>query len=678
GWQPSLSIFTILTSIGLLLSEPNPDYGLMCEAMEDEQLDLTSRKDDSEHTPTRKKLSGVNRMLSLESSVPLQSKSHEKEKVMHTSILSLLHYQNVSKASSKSVYNESAPCQDHDDKKNEFQTTSKYVDQQSHQVHEERSKNVSSKASRDKLLGNGLKLKLSLKSLCSPQDGKRGKENMVDARKLSVLPQVQPEASSNLLHCNRQQVLQLNNKKIQNDVINMVSNKQCGIKKKLSLGISGSPKNDDDNKENVPPFYQLKPQSIPVYSPKSLPMSHADEHNDNLFHQNYLGDNTKQNHGETETSLISENLIVLDSKDSEEEMKGPTRSRVLFARMHLFPYRDGVVLGVDSRTSAGNLIKLLNSPKVNSIICSDCDKNVHAAITVNGLFLQTPMFIEASEVGYNPIPNNLPVASFVSVIGGSRKLKHVLTYEEQEAKRLQTNVISVSLFWRIKKSDGPLTGEVVLYNIVPLDALALTNAIGTFAEATVRGLVTSGLFVPFGVTSNPGRMTVGAVISAFDGNLMVSGNCILSNVRDNILISPNTGNGSVNGAIIDVKQFIVEVILSFQESFRAVLQGNINNELEICLESGDLDVEQFEGNHLVFVVAGPDSFDVITNVVMAVENHLQTFYHREKKKAKVVIEESKSTSKPSDTTDQGTREAKEEETDDAAASPRWRNTGKEN
>lgn len=32
AWQPSLNISTVLTSIGLLLSEPNPDDGLMCEA----------------------------------------------------------------------------------------------------------------------------------------------------------------------------------------------------------------------------------------------------------------------------------------------------------------------------------------------------------------------------------------------------------------------------------------------------------------------------------------------------------------------------------------------------------------------------------------------------------------------------------------------------------------------
>ncbi|KAF6169172.1 hypothetical protein GIB67_013602, partial [Kingdonia uniflora] len=46
--------------------------------------------------------------------------------------------------------------------------------------------------------------------------------------------------------------------------------------------------------------------------------------------------------------------------------------------------------------------------------------------------------------------------------------------------------------------------------------------------------------------------------------------------------------------------------------------------------------------------------------------------------AKVVTEESKSTSKPSDTTDQGTSGAKEEEIDDAAAAPRRRNTIREN
>ena len=33
AWQPSLNISTVLTSIRLLLTEPNPDDGLMCEVV---------------------------------------------------------------------------------------------------------------------------------------------------------------------------------------------------------------------------------------------------------------------------------------------------------------------------------------------------------------------------------------------------------------------------------------------------------------------------------------------------------------------------------------------------------------------------------------------------------------------------------------------------------------------
>ncbi|KAK4803966.1 hypothetical protein SAY86_003783 [Trapa natans] len=66
--------------------------------------------------------------------------------------------------------------------------------------------------------------------------------------------------------------------------------------------------------------------------------------------------------------------------------------------------------------------------------------------------------------------------------------------------------------------------------------------------------------------------------------------------------------------------------------FRAVLQGNEQNEMEICLESGDPSVTGFEGSHLVFMAAGHDPFDVITNAVKMVEGHLQTFSHRERKK----------------------------------------------
>ncbi|KAK1293491.1 putative galactinol--sucrose galactosyltransferase 1 [Acorus calamus] len=197
-------------------------------------------------------------------------------------------------------------------------------------------------------------------------------------------------------------------------------------------------------------------------------------------------------------------------------------------------------------------------------------------------------------------------------------------------------------------------------------------------------------------------MTVGAGISTGDGNLTVLGTTILSDVHDNIVLTPASGGGMLNGAFIGVRsdgggsrcvfpvgkldglrfmcvfrfklwwmtqrmgssgkdipfetQFLIieghdgshfegsdeggsgqyavyTVFLPILEgAFRSVLQGNANNELEICLESGDPAVEAFDGTHLVFVGAGSDPFDVITNAVKAVEGHLQTFSHREKKK----------------------------------------------
>jgi len=59
----------------------------------------------------------------------------------------------------------------------------------------------------------------------------------------------------------------------------------------------------------------------------------------------------------------------------------------------------------------------------------------------------------------------------------------------------------------------------------------------------------------------------------------------------------------------------VYTVSLLEGSFCAVLQGNANDELEICLESGDPDVESFKGTHLVFIGAGWDPFEVITNSV---------------------------------------------------------------
>ncbi|KAK2975712.1 hypothetical protein RJ640_010771 [Escallonia rubra] len=191
------------------------------------------------------------------------------------------------------------------------------------------------------------------------------------------------------------------------------------------------------------------------------------------------------------------------------------------------------------------------------------------------------------------------------------------------------------------------------------------------------------------------RMTVIPKISFNDGDLVVHGKTILRGVPDNIVMTPGSGVGLVAGAFLgatasdskshhvfpvgvleglrfmccfrfklwwmtqrmgncgkdiplETQFMLVEskdstegepdastiytVFLPLLEGqFRAVLQGNEQNEMEICLESGDNAVETNQGLYLVYMHAGTNPFEVITQAVKAVEKHMQTFHHREKK-----------------------------------------------
>ncbi|MCO5567681.1 hypothetical protein L7F22_021375 [Adiantum nelumboides] len=66
--------------------------------------------------------------------------------------------------------------------------------------------------------------------------------------------------------------------------------------------------------------------------------------------------------------------------------------------------------------------------------------------------------------------------------------------------------------------------------------------------------------------------------------------------------------------------------------FRASLQGSEEDEVELCLESGDANVATTCARHSLFVYAGGDPFQVVADAVQAVESHLQTFRRREDKK----------------------------------------------
>ncbi|MCO5571400.1 hypothetical protein L7F22_025140 [Adiantum nelumboides] len=77
---------------------------------------------------------------------------------------------------------------------------------------------------------------------------------------------------------------------------------------------------------------------------------------------------------------------------------------------------------------------------------------------------------------------------------------------------------------------------------------------------------------------------------------------------------------------------VYTVLLPLLEGpFRASLQGNLKDQLELCLDSGDAAVKGKGGLCSVFLHAGTDPFKVVGEAVQAVEMHLQTFRRREEK-----------------------------------------------
>nr|GMC88683.1 probable galactinol--sucrose galactosyltransferase 2 isoform X1 [Ipomoea batatas] len=112
------------------------------------------------------------------------------------------------------------------------------------------------------------------------------------------------------------------------------------------------------------------------------------------------------------------------------------------------------------------------------------------------------------------------------------------------------------------------------------------------------------------------------------------GNDIPLETQFMLVESKDTSEGDLEDA-----PTIYTVFLPLLEGpFRAVLQGNEKNEMEICFESGDSSVETNQGLYLVYMHAGPNPFEVINQAVKAVEKHLQTFHHRERKKLPSILD----------------------------------------
>ncbi|XP_074320479.1 putative galactinol--sucrose galactosyltransferase 2 [Silene latifolia] len=91
-------------------------------------------------------------------------------------------------------------------------------------------------------------------------------------------------------------------------------------------------------------------------------------------------------------------------------------------------------------------------------------------------------------------------------------------------------------------------------------------------------------------------------------------------------------DATVEGEPNDSPSIYTVFLPLLEGQFRAVLQGNENDEIEICMESGDTAIQTNEGFHLVYVHAGTNPYEVINQAVKVLEKHMQSFRHREKKK----------------------------------------------
>ncbi|KAL1190545.1 putative ubiquitin-conjugating enzyme E2 37 [Cardamine amara subsp. amara] len=85
AWQPSLNISTVLTSIGLLLSEPNPDDGLMCEVSREykynrQTFDFKAREMTEKYAKVKADGSGSSVSFQIQKS-PNRFENHGDEKV---------------------------------------------------------------------------------------------------------------------------------------------------------------------------------------------------------------------------------------------------------------------------------------------------------------------------------------------------------------------------------------------------------------------------------------------------------------------------------------------------------------------------------------------------------------------------------------------------------------------
>ncbi|KAI3845093.1 hypothetical protein MKW92_011327 [Papaver armeniacum] len=361
AWQPSLNIYTVITSIRLLLSEPNPDDGLMCEASreykynrqifdqkarsmteryakaggviggssgggntpkenpsmigtEGVNLDSRSVENDARNIENEKKTScktlGVRRKLSLETSVAAQvSNSDDKVNVPHKHKLSLSLSQSLSSGSSSKLL---AVGQDDN-----------HLEQPSHQVHPSILVNES-------IIGSSQKLSVTKRKF-KDDDVKEStalhRDSSISHSEIPSNPPTKshwPQVTDHV----EQRPEQGSESKIEDALANVSSNKkQRKLKKMLPVEVSSSPQNSnaDGMEDLLSSSYRTTLGSLDTNSSNTL-MPTSDEFEEQQTYQGHgAGSGTKsgtssQRRFGRKLSLGMAGLTKKDNFDNKENI----------------------------------------------------------------------------------------------------------------------------------------------------------------------------------------------------------------------------------------------------------------------------------------------------------------------------------------------------------------------
>ncbi|KAK3198940.1 hypothetical protein Dsin_022355 [Dipteronia sinensis] len=100
---------------------------------------------------------------------------------------------------------------------------------------------------------------------------------------------------------------------------------------------------------------------------------------------------------------------------------------------------------------------------------------------------------------------------------------------------------------------------------------------------------------------------------------MVRGKVVFTEVPQNVVVSPASSDSSAFIGATSTTQSSGHIFsLGFLESegqFRTSLQGTPENELQLCIESGDASVQTLQAHEAVFMNSGDNPFELFKDSI---------------------------------------------------------------